>query len=217
MCQEQTQQRGSTDQVRTTSHNETAPVAASEIMSLQGTERAAKEKEMGFAFTACFKCGRVDIAQCGNRTLPQEVKGECEADNGIVMTLCGLCRGMKGGDDDIRSFCLHFSGLKLSPEIFEGSRVHRIASAVLSEDVAFITEGGGVAYIDVNTIVTSLGKGDRLMSVDVEKFKREKTGLTLPYLEGRLIPSVGREKPGKEEVDRWGGTTYNNRMFGGRR
>ncbi|KAM0721338.1 hypothetical protein Q7P37_003042 [Cladosporium fusiforme] len=191
---------------------EPAPEATSDAaatidaMSFQGVEAIAKEKEMGFGFTLCFRCARVDIAQWADQYLPEEVRGDCEADSSIIGTLCGLCRKMKGSNMDMGSLCSAFSGLGMSPKVLEGSTVHEIASIVLSREVGFVTEGGMIAYRDIDTIVASLGRGDKLMSVDVEGFKRGKrTGLVLPYLEGGLIPTAEGEKQDNEEVDTWGG------------
>jgi hypothetical protein len=64
-----------------------------------------KEKEKGFAFTICFRCGRVDVIQYGDRSLPKEVRGECEVDNGIIITLYGLYGKMVGSSNSIESFC----------------------------------------------------------------------------------------------------------------
>ncbi|KAI7722658.1 hypothetical protein KC353_g305 [Hortaea werneckii] len=192
--------------VELTVHDETAPAAASDAVSFQEMETTAKEKEMGFGFTLCFRCARVDAAQWADQYLPEEVRGDCEVDSSIIGTLCGLCRKMKGSNMNIGSFCSAFSGLGMSPKVLEGSLVHKIASTVLSREVGFVTEGGMIAYRDINTIVASLGRGDKLMSVDVERFKRgERIGLVLPYLEGGLIPTAEGEKQDNEEVDTWGG------------
>ena len=82
-------------------------------MSFNETKAAAKQ--MGFALTLCFKCGRVDTVHYADQYLPREVRGDCEAENGIVVTLCELCRKMKSGDNDIGSLCSAFSGLGMSP------------------------------------------------------------------------------------------------------
>lgn len=205
------------DQVESNSTDETPSAAASDTMSFRETGAATKEKEKGFTFMKCFGCERVDFGQYADQYLPEEVRGDREMDNGIVVTLCGLCRRTKSGNNEIGSFCSAFRGLGMSPGILEGSTVQRIARVVLSEEVAFVTDGGSIAYRDINTIVASLRKGDKLMSVDVERFKRgAKTGLVLPYLEGGLIPLVEDERVGKEEDHAWASRapTNCNRLFG---
>lgn len=192
--------------VELTVRDETASAAASDTVSFQEMEATAKEKEMGFGFTLCFRCARVDAAQWADQYLPEEIRGDCETDSSIIGTLCGLCRKMKGSNMNIGSFCSAFSGLGMSPKVLEGSTVHMLASTVLSREVDFVTEGGMIAYRDIDTIVASLGRRDKLMSVDVERFKRGKrTGLVLPYLEGGLIPTAEGEKQDNKEVDTWGG------------
>lgn len=205
------------DQVESNSTDETASAAAGDTMSFQETRAAAKEKEKGFTFMKCFGCERVDFGQYADQYLPEEVRGDFEMDNGIIVTLCGLCRRGKSGKKEIGSFCSAFRELGMSPGMLEGSTVQRVARTVLSEQVAFVTDGGSIAYRDINTIVASLGKGDKLMSVDVERFKRgAKTGLVLPYLEGGLIPLVEDERVGKDEDDAWASRapTHCNRLFG---
>lgn len=186
---------------------ETVAEMASGTVNVQETGVDNKEKKKGFVFTTCFRCGRVDVVQYGDRSLPKEVRGECEVDNGIVMTLCGLCEKIDGGSNSTGSFGSDFTQLKLSAELFEGSVVQGIATAVLSQEVAIITDEGGVAYRDVNRMVASLRRDDKLMSVDVERFKNgERVGLVLGFLAGGLIGSVKERKMDKseEENDKWG-------------
>lgn len=161
------------------------------------------------------------MAEYADRALPEEVRGECEADNGIVMTVCGRCLETNGRASKTESLDSDFKELALSPEILEGSTAHKIASAVLSQEVGFITDGRGVACRDINRIVTGLGKEDKLMSVDRERFKSgERTGLVLPYLAGGLIKPGESQKAGRKEVDdEWGGRGYEGRgsLFGRQR
>jgi hypothetical protein len=136
------------------------------------------------------------------------------------MTLCGLCGKMVGGRDSIGSFRSDFTQLKLSPELFEGSVVQGIANAVLSQEVVFITDEGGVAYRDVDQMTTSLGRDDKLMSVDVKRFKKgERIGLVSGFLAGGLIGRVKEREAEKreEEIDEWGGfgsSKKKNSLFG---
>jgi hypothetical protein len=196
------------DQVEPSSQDETLAEVVSETVDAQRTGMDNKDKEKGFAFTTCFRCGRVDVTQYGDRSLPKEVRGECEVDNGIVMILCGICQEMDGGSNDTESLCLDFKELKLSPELLEGSVVQNIANAVLSQEVAFITDEGGIAYRDINAMATKLRRGDKLMSVDVDRFKGgERQGLILGFLAGGLIRLVKGQKAdkGREDEDEWGG------------
>jgi hypothetical protein len=89
--------------------------------------------------------------------------------------------------DDV-DFCSSFEKLKLSPAIFEGSEVAKIARAIMSSEVAFVTVGGGgVAFKDINQIMKGLTAEDRLMSVDVTRFREgERENLLLLYLAGGL-------------------------------
>ena len=165
-----------------------------------------KDKDKGFAFTTCFRCGRIDIIQYGNGSLPKKIRGECEVDNGIVMILCGVCGKTDGGSNGTGSFRLDFTRLRLSPEMFNGSMVHRIAKVIMSQEVAFITEGGAVVYREVNRMVASLKKDDKVMSVDVEKFEGgEIDRLVSGFLVGGLIGPVmeGAVEKNKEEKDVW--------------
>ena len=58
-----------------------------------------------------------------------------------------------------------------------------MAEAILGEEVGFITDEGGMAYRDVNGMMSSLKRNDKVMSVDVERFKSgERTGLKSGFL-----------------------------------
>jgi hypothetical protein len=49
--------------------------------------------------------------------------------------------------------------------------------------VPFITEEGGVAYRDINAIIAGLRREDKIISVDVEKYKSGgRTGLVFRFL-----------------------------------
>jgi hypothetical protein len=49
--------------------------------------------------------------------------------------------------------------------------------------VPFITEEGGVAYRDINAMIAGLRREDKMMSVDVEKYKSGgRTGLVFGFL-----------------------------------
>ena len=68
----------------------------------------------------------------------------------------------------------------------------------------FITEGGRVVYREVNRMIASLKKDDKVMSVDVEKFKKgEIDRLVSSFLIGGLIGPVvgGSVEKKKEEKD----------------
>lgn len=74
-----------------------------------------EEEENGFAFTTCFRCRKLGVTRYGNRSLPKQVKCDCEVDNGIVMILCGLCKEMDRGTDNTESFYSDFRKLRLNP------------------------------------------------------------------------------------------------------
>lgn len=156
--------------------------------------------ESGFGFTWCIRCARVDVVLYGSKTLPTELRGaEPLLDNGIATIMCGCCKprgagyqrgkytgGIYGfpGDVDFRS---SFEKLRLSPAIFEGSEVAKAARAILSVAVPFVTINDGVAFKDIDEIVRGLTVKDRMMSVDMERFRRgERGNLLLPYLAGGL-------------------------------
>lgn len=88
------------------------------------------------------------------------------------------------GDVDFRS---SFEKLRLSPAIFGGSEVTRVASTILSVEVAFIAMNDGVAFKEIDEIVRGLTVEDRVMSVDMKGFREGKqVDLLLPYLAGGL-------------------------------
>ena len=194
------------DQVEPSGHGRSVAEMVNGTADVQKTGADKEEKDKGFAFTTCFRCGRVDIIQYGNGSLPKKIRGECEVDNGIVMTLCGVCGKTDGGSNGTGSFRLDFTRLRLSPEMFKGSMVHEIAKVIMSQEVAFITEGGVVVYREVNRMVAGLKKDDKVMSVDVERFKEgEMDGLVSGFLAGGLIGPVvgGAIEKKKEENNVW--------------
>ncbi|KAM0714639.1 hypothetical protein Q7P37_009937 [Cladosporium fusiforme] len=151
----------------------------------------AEGGKSGFGFTWCVRCARVDAVLYGSKTLPTGLRGvESQLDNGIAPSMCGDCKREGGGnhgywgDDDFRS---SFEKLRLSPRIFRGSEVAEAARAILSVEVAFITVKDGVAFKDIDEIMRGLTVEDRVMSVDMEGFRRGKReNLLLPYLVGGL-------------------------------
>jgi hypothetical protein len=65
--------------------------------------------------------------------------------------------------------------------------------------VRFITDEGGVAYRDINTMIAGLRREDKIMSVDVEKYKSGgRTGLVFGFLAGGLI-RLYRGQRGEED------------------
>ena len=127
-------------------------------------------------------------------------------DNSIVMILCSAYRKTDSSSNGTGSFRLDFAQLRLSPEMFKGSIVHRIAKVIMSQEVAFITEGGAVVYREVNRMVASLKKDNKVISVDVEKFEGgEIDRLVSGFLAGGLIRPVieGAIEKKKEEKDVW--------------
>ena len=194
------------DRVEPSGHSRSVTEMVNGTADVQEKGVDNKEKDKGFAFTTCFRCGRIDIIQYGNSSLPKKIRGECEVDNGIVMILCGACGKTDSGSNGTGSFRLDFAQLRLSPEMFKGSIVHRIAKVIISQEVAFITEGGAVMYREVNRMVASLKKDDKVMSVDVEKFEGgEIDRLVSGFLAGGLIGPVmeGAVEKKKEEKDVW--------------
>jgi hypothetical protein len=70
---------------------------------------------------------------------------------------------------------------------------------VLSQEVRFITDEGGVAYRDINAIIVGLRREDKIISVDVEKYKSGgRIGLVFRFLVGGLI-RLYRGQRGEEE------------------
>ena len=113
------------DQVGINGHDESPTEGVIETRSTGVVEVDGKEEKKGFAFTTCFRCGRVEVTQYGDHSIPKEVKGKCEVDNGIVMIVCGLCREVDdGSNNDAAGLCSSFRDLKLSPELFKGSVVY---------------------------------------------------------------------------------------------
>jgi hypothetical protein len=196
------------DQVGINGHDESPTEGVIKTRSTGVVEVDGKEEKKGFAFTTCFRCGRVEVTQYGDHSIPKEVKGKCEVDNGIVMIVCGLCREVDdGSNNDVAGLGSSFRDLKLSPELFKGSVVYRVAKAMLSQEVGFIEDEGGIAYRDVDAMVTSLRRDDRVMSVDLERFGRgERTEVMCGFLSGGLIGSIGGRKAekGEEGLDEWG-------------
>jgi hypothetical protein len=196
------------DQVGINGHDGSPTESVIETRSMGVVEVDGKEEKKGFAFTNCFRCGRVEVTQYGERSIPKEVKGKCEVDNGIMMIVCGLCREVDDGSNkDVARLGSSFRDLRLSPELFKGSVVYGVAKAMLSQEVRFIEDEGGIAYRDVDAMVTSLRRDDRVMSVDLERVKRgERTGLVCGFLAGGLIGSIGWQKAEKceEGKDEWG-------------
>jgi hypothetical protein len=189
-------------------HDQSVTEVAGKTTSVRESGVYSKEEEKGFAFTTCFRCGRVDITQYKDQCLPKDVKGECEVDNGIITIVCGTCREEDSGHNknDSESFQSEFRELRLSVELFEGSMVQKVANTVLSQEVRFITDEGGVAYRDINAMMAGLQREDKMMSVDVEKYKSGgRTGLVFGFLAGGLIRSVERQKMerGERDGDEW--------------
>jgi hypothetical protein len=185
-------------------HDQSVTEVAGKTTSVRESGVYSKEEEKGFAFTTCFRCGRVDITQYKDQCLPKDIKGECEVDNGIITIVCGTCREEDSGHNknDSESFQSEFRELRLSVELFEGSIVQKVANTVLSQEVRFITDEGGVAYRDMNAMMAGLRREDKIMSVDVEKYKSGgRTGLVFGFLAGGLIrPYRGQ----RGEEDEWG-------------
>lgn len=189
-------QAGNTEDLK----GEGVPEATVDTTSLDEDGDTVHGEKSGFGFTWCVRCARVDVFLYGSKTLPTELRGaECQLDNGIATVMCGYCKpkgaghyrgkyvvGNYGfsGDVDFRS---SFEKLKLSPRIFKSSEVVEAARAILSVEVAFITVDDGVAFKDIDEIVRRLTVKDRVMSVDMEGFRRGKReNLLLPYLAGGL-------------------------------
>jgi hypothetical protein len=187
------------DQVGINGHDGSPTESVIKTRSIGVVEVDSKEEKKGFAFTNCFRCGRVEVTQYGERSIPKEVKGKCEVDNSIIMIVYRLCREVDdSSNNNVIRLGSSFRDLRLSPELFKGSVVYRVAKAILSQEVRFIEDEGSIAYRDVDAIVTSLRRDDRVMSVDLERFKRgERTGLICGFLAGGLIGSIGWQKAEK--------------------
>lgn len=191
-------------QAEVSGDDETAIEETVEAVSSGTKGMDGEEVGKGIAFTACFRCGRMEITQYADECIPKDVKGECKDDNGIVMVLCGDCgEGDVGSNDAVMRCSSNFEGLRLSPKLLEGSVIERVAETILGEEVAVITDKGGIAYRDVNGMMTSLKREDKVMSVDVERFKKgERTRLKSGFLAGGLM---WRRSGGVERgEDEWG-------------
>ena len=116
------------------------------------------------------------------------MKGKCEVDNSIVTIVYRLYREVDdGSNNDAAGLYSSFRDLKLSSELFKGSIIYRVAKAILLQEVGFIEDEGGIAYRDVDAIVRSLRRDNRVMSVDLERFRRgERTELMYGFLSGGL-------------------------------
>lgn len=198
-------------QAELSGENETAIEETVEAVSSGTKGMDSKEVGKGIAFTACFRCGRMEMNQYADECIPRDVKGECKDDKGIVMILCGDCgEADVGSEEAVTRYRSSFEGLRLSPKLLQGSVIQRVAEAILGEEVSFITEEGGMAYRDVNGMMSSLKKNDKVMSVDVERFKSgERTGLKSGFLAGGLARRrsggvKGKEGEGKTSEDEWG-------------
>jgi len=197
-------------QVELRGDDETAKEETVESVSLGTNGSDSKEVGKGVVFTACFRCGRMEIAQYADKCIPKDVKGECKDDNGIVMILCGDCREVDASSNDaVTSPSMNFEGLRLSPKLLQGSIIQRAAGMILGHEVAFITDEGGIAYRDVDGMMSSLKKDDNVMSVDMKRFENgERTGLKSGFLAGGLISRGGgdverKEIEGKSSKDGW--------------
>lgn len=144
----------------------------------------------------CLDCGRVDRAKYGSKTLPEYFKGKeshYEGECGMVLILCGNCRRALGRAgpakaDLERNMVSRFNGLRLRPRMFEGSEAVQAVKAAIGREVKLLTDEEGVAYRDVDKIVTKLEAEDQLTSVDLERFRQGKRDrLILPYLRGGLV------------------------------
>jgi hypothetical protein len=110
-----------------------------------------------------------------------------------MMIVCRLCREVDNSSNkDVTRLGSSFRDLRLSLELFKGSVVYGVAKAMLLQEVRFIEDEGSIAYRDVDAIVTSLRRDNRVISVDLERVKRgERTGLMCGFLAGGLIGSIG--------------------------
>ena len=75
-----------------------------------------------------------------------------------------------------------FATLKLNPTIFVGTEVYDIARVIKQGRAEFIIVGGGVAYRDVDKIVKGLTADDKMVSVDVARFRRGEKDLSLIHI-----------------------------------
>ena len=197
--------------------NETAIEETVEAVSSGTKGMDSKEVGKGIVFTACFRCGRMEMNQYADECIPRDVKGECKDDKGIVMILCGDCgEADVGSEEAVTRYRYSFEGLRLSPKLLQGSVIQRVAEAILGEEVSFITEEGGIAYRDVNGMMSSLKRNDKVMSVDVERFKSgERTGLKSGFLAGGLVRRRRRRSGGVEGKGGEGKTSEDEWGFGG--
>lgn len=162
-----------------------------------GQSGAATEVEVnnpdGCAFLHCFVCPRVDLVEYGQHTLPEYLKEFVDDDEfNVVLILCGTCRkkaryaGLDKATLESR-FASHFSELDLKMEMIEKGDGVQAARTLTGRQVRHLVRGQCVAYKDVDRIVKALEPGDRLSSVDMERFAGgERGGLRLRYVRGGL-------------------------------
>lgn len=180
-----------------TTRNGTEGIAkGTEGDSFDAEAEAEADQTGGYGFVWCLDCGRVDRAKYGGKTLPEYFKGkesDCEGECGMVLILCGNCRRAlrragPGKADLEHNMVSRFNGLRLRPRMFEGSEAVQAVKAAMGREVKLLTHEGGVAYRDVDKIVTKLEAEDQLTSVDLERFRQGKRDrLILTYLRGGLV------------------------------
>jgi hypothetical protein len=157
---------------------------------------APPSAEEGHGFVWCLDCRRLDRIRYENRRLPEYFEGGVgEQKCGIVLILCGLCRGTPARITIAKSqlesrITSSFQQLQLGAQVFEGSEAVRAARAVMKRDVQVLSNGFGVVYRDVDKIVRELGVEDQIVSVNLEKFRSgDRQEIMLPYLRGGLLSS----------------------------
>ena len=165
--------------------DDTEPEAACTNSGREGVEEKAEDGSdtAGWGFTWCLECGRVDIFMYGSKTLEWGTNLDAggSAHQGIVLICCGTCRRTGAnhymGEEAIdRANQQSFQHLKIKPERWGGVEVQGAARAIVGKVLPFLTYNGGLAYVEVDGIVKGLTPEDRVVSVDMEKFRKGEGG-----------------------------------------
>ncbi|KAM0724031.1 hypothetical protein Q7P37_001022 [Cladosporium fusiforme] len=136
----------------------------------------------------------------------EEEGAEPPLKNGIVVISCGTCRPegewrdgfgraswTKGSKKETKMRSA-LETLKMNPVILSKSKVDKVARAITSCEVAFITDNGWVGYRDIDEVVKGLTSKDRLMNNRERLIEGQEGRHLLPYLAGGLTSSWNRQR-----------------------
>lgn len=166
---------------------------------------AEEVKAAGYLFTWCCRCFRKDVAIYGEGVLPREITAKGSMTAGIVATCCRECHGQSDHvpvnvDPRSRGFRLtqhqdhqtieqNFQQLQLGGALWKQLDISKAAETVSGRLIAgLVDEQGAVQFVDANTIIRTLGKGDRMASVGSgEQGEATEGKKLLAFLEGGFI------------------------------